>query len=239
MFPLLLYADGQALAESVMVIGDVPGLGVKFVMFVLVALLIVALWRIYDAANAAAPAHRTMNPTMVWLLLIPVFNAFWNFKALPAVSNSLAATLRDKAGSRRLWSERWHGVGGPGCDLDLAAIGYARCRIYLRRFHGGIWYRQSPRRLYPDGCGWGNPETRIRGTGSGHYRVCCHVHRQGAGGQVTAHGGGQCADNTSLIAGHHWDLSGDGTSCACVRLPATLGCDVKHWSLMTLRAGVA
>jgi hypothetical protein len=96
MFPLLLYADGQALAESVMVIGNVSELGVKVVMLLLVALLIVALWRIYDAANAAAPAHRTMNPTMVWLLLIPVFNAFWNFKALPAVSNSLAATLRDK-----------------------------------------------------------------------------------------------------------------------------------------------
>ena len=96
MFPLLLYADGHALAESVTVLGNVSELGVKVVMFVLVALLIVALWRIYDAANAAAPAHRTMNPTMVWLLLIPVFNAFWNFKALPAVSNSLAATLRDK-----------------------------------------------------------------------------------------------------------------------------------------------
>ena len=62
----------------------------------MLVLLVLALWRISDAAQAASPTHRTMNPALVWLLLIPVFQAFWNFKVFPAVSDSLAATLRDK-----------------------------------------------------------------------------------------------------------------------------------------------
>ena len=53
-------------------------------------------WLIFDAAKAAAPEHRTMKPGLVWLMLIPLFNVFWQFKALPAVSNSLKATLDAK-----------------------------------------------------------------------------------------------------------------------------------------------
>jgi len=53
-------------------------------------------WLIVDAAKAAAPEHRTMKPGLVWLMLIPLFNVFWQFKALPAVSNSLKATLDAK-----------------------------------------------------------------------------------------------------------------------------------------------
>jgi len=62
----------------------------------ILALGIVLLWLIYDAAKAASPQHQTMNPSMVWLLLIPFWNVYWNFKALPAVTKSLSATLRDK-----------------------------------------------------------------------------------------------------------------------------------------------
>ena len=85
--------DGKTVIGNAMVASH--GM-MAYVWLVLIVLLIVALWRIYDAAGAAAPVHRTMEPAMVWLLLIPVFNVFWNFKAFPAVSDSLAATLRDK-----------------------------------------------------------------------------------------------------------------------------------------------
>lgn len=69
---------------------------VLFIWMVVIALLVLALWRIFDAANAAAPEHRTMEPGMIWLLLIPIFQVYWNFRALPEVSKSLAATMRDK-----------------------------------------------------------------------------------------------------------------------------------------------
>ena len=53
-------------------------------------------WLIVDAARAAAPEHRTMKPGLFWLMLIPLFNIFWAFKAMPAISNSLKATLDAK-----------------------------------------------------------------------------------------------------------------------------------------------
>jgi len=53
-------------------------------------------WLIVDAAKAAAPEHRTMKPGLFWLMLIPLFNIFWAFKAMPAISNSLKATLDAK-----------------------------------------------------------------------------------------------------------------------------------------------
>jgi hypothetical protein len=97
MVSLLANTNGQTLIQATMMLENTMGPGTIAILWLVVtALLIVALWRINNAANAAAPEHRTMAPGMVWLLLIPVLQVFWNFKALPAVSNSLAATLRDK-----------------------------------------------------------------------------------------------------------------------------------------------
>jgi len=101
---LLANTEGQTWIGNATVIGnlaDLLGGGIALfvmmvVLLVVVGLLVVALWRIVDAANAAAPEHRTMEPNMVWLLLIPIFQAYWNFRALPEVSKSLAATMRDK-----------------------------------------------------------------------------------------------------------------------------------------------
>lgn len=94
---LLANAEGLTWIGNTTMFGDIIGGGIAFfVLLVVVGLLVLALWRIVDAANAAAPEHRTMDPNMVWLLLIPIFQAFWNFRALPEVSKSLAATMRDK-----------------------------------------------------------------------------------------------------------------------------------------------
>ncbi|MCH2133443.1 MAG: hypothetical protein MK116_06815 [Phycisphaerales bacterium] len=88
--------SNQAAGEAA-AIGMMAGFGVFCGVFVvMVAVTILLVWLIYDSAKAASPSHRTMEPGLVWLLLIPVFNAFWNFKALPAVSGSLAGTLRDQ-----------------------------------------------------------------------------------------------------------------------------------------------
>ena len=66
------------------------------IVLICLAIGILLLWLIYSAAKVASPQHQTMEPSMVWLLLIPVWHVYWNFKALPAVSRSLSATLRDK-----------------------------------------------------------------------------------------------------------------------------------------------
>lgn len=76
-------------------------MGGVFAFVIVIALIcfaigILLLWLIFSAAKAASPQHQTMEPSMVWLLLIPFWNVYWNFKALPAVSRSLSATLRDK-----------------------------------------------------------------------------------------------------------------------------------------------
>ena len=72
------------------------------IVLICVAFGIVLLWLIYDAAKAASPQHQTMKPSMVWLLLVPIWHVYWNFKALPAVSKSLSATLHDKGLDQQL-----------------------------------------------------------------------------------------------------------------------------------------
>ncbi len=43
--------------------------------------------RLFDAIPAQ---HRTMEPGMVWLLMIPFFNLFWNFKVYLGLADSFA-----------------------------------------------------------------------------------------------------------------------------------------------------
>lgn len=97
MFQLLATTSGQATADGAVAVGFMAALGAAACYFaVAIGILIVILWLIYDAAKAADPKHQTMEPGFVWLLVIPVFNVFWNFRALPAVADSLSATLRDR-----------------------------------------------------------------------------------------------------------------------------------------------
>ena len=79
-------------------VASILAIGVGLVLLICFVLLIKIglLWLTYDAANAADPDKQTMKPGFVWLLLIPLFNYYWNFVALPAVSDSLSATARGK-----------------------------------------------------------------------------------------------------------------------------------------------
>ncbi|MDG2423234.1 MAG: DUF4328 domain-containing protein [Phycisphaerales bacterium] len=96
MFQILANTSGQAAAESAVAVGFMAALGAAACyLAIVVGVLVVVIWLIYDAAKAADPKHRNMEPGLVWLLIIPIFNVFWNFRALPAVADSLAATLRD------------------------------------------------------------------------------------------------------------------------------------------------
>lgn len=54
------------------------------------------LLTLQKALNRVAPERRTMNPPMVWLCLIPLFNAVWNFMVVLALSKSLGAELASR-----------------------------------------------------------------------------------------------------------------------------------------------
>jgi hypothetical protein len=41
-----------------------------------------------------APSSRTMQPGLVWLLLVPLFNIVWNFLVVIAIAKSLSNELR-------------------------------------------------------------------------------------------------------------------------------------------------
>jgi hypothetical protein len=49
------------------------------------------LLTLQNALNKCAPASRAMDPGMVWLLLIPVFNLIWNFFVVMNIAKSLAS----------------------------------------------------------------------------------------------------------------------------------------------------
>jgi H+/Cl- antiporter ClcA len=63
------------------------------VLFVLGVLLIPAIFYLLTLQNAlskCAPTSRTMEPGMVWLLLIPLLNLIWNFIVVTSMARSLA-----------------------------------------------------------------------------------------------------------------------------------------------------
>ena len=96
-------------------------IGIVLVLIVCLLLLlkIGLLWLTYDAANAADPDKQTMRPGFVWLLLIPLFNYYWNFIALPAVSDSLSATAREKG---KDVGDAGRSVGMVTCYLSLISL---------------------------------------------------------------------------------------------------------------------
>src|SRR5215212_7146459 len=66
---------------------------------VLVVLLIVAVFfliTLQRALNLCAPRNRSMEPAMVWLNLIPMFNFYWNFHTVLQISNSLKREFVDR-----------------------------------------------------------------------------------------------------------------------------------------------
>ena len=53
------------------------------------AITILFLLTLSKALRRCAPENRTMEPGMVWLYLIPIFNLYWQFVTVNRVSESL------------------------------------------------------------------------------------------------------------------------------------------------------
>ncbi len=67
--------------------------GLAFLAIILVAAVFYIL-TLSRALEKCSPASRTMEPGMVWLLLIPLFNIVWSFLVVFALGKSLGNEFR-------------------------------------------------------------------------------------------------------------------------------------------------
>jgi hypothetical protein len=76
------------------------GLGILSALLIITAIMIVPmifyLLTLHKALARCSPENRAMNPPMVWLLLIPLFNLVWQFIVVLNVAKSLGAEFRKR-----------------------------------------------------------------------------------------------------------------------------------------------
>lgn len=75
--------------------------GLEFIIvFIALAILLVPaifyLITLQNTLKAISPENRKMEPGMVWLLLIPLFNIIWNFIVVNRMADSIQAELHKK-----------------------------------------------------------------------------------------------------------------------------------------------
>lgn len=51
----------------------------------------IVCWLLLDAFEHIPERYRLQEPAMVWLLMVPLFNLYWNFKVFPALAESFQA----------------------------------------------------------------------------------------------------------------------------------------------------
>lgn len=76
---------------------------------------VVVCWLMADALRRIPERYRFQEPKMVWLLLIPLFRQYWNFKAFPALCESFQVYFYS------------HGVG----DVEDCGESLARAYCWL------------------------------------------------------------------------------------------------------------
>jgi hypothetical protein len=76
------------------------GLGIITLVLIIFATMLVPkifyLLTLQKALNRCSPECRAMNPGMVWLLLIPLFNLVWQFIVVLNMAKSLGAEFRKR-----------------------------------------------------------------------------------------------------------------------------------------------
>ncbi len=75
-------------------------LGLMALVLVVIAVMLVPtifyLLTLQKALNRCSPESRAMNPGMVWLMLIPLFNLVWHFMIVLNMAKSLGAEFRKR-----------------------------------------------------------------------------------------------------------------------------------------------
>lgn len=102
------HADSNALAAM---LGGGCLIFVLLIVAIGIAVGIFYILTMQKALNLAGERHRKMEPAMVWLMLIPLFNLVWHFFVVKNVSESIKS-----------WAtERQVNVGDGGYTIGLVA----------------------------------------------------------------------------------------------------------------------
>jgi hypothetical protein len=76
------------------------GLGILTGMLIVIAIMLVPLifycLTLQKALNRCSPENRAMNPGMVWLMFIPLFNIVWHFFIVVNMAKSLGAEFQKR-----------------------------------------------------------------------------------------------------------------------------------------------
>ena len=70
--------------------------GVLMVTAIMMVPLIFYCLTLQKALNRCSPENRAMNPGMVWLMFIPIFNIVWHFLIVLNMAKSLGAEFRKR-----------------------------------------------------------------------------------------------------------------------------------------------
>jgi hypothetical protein len=76
------------------------------------AIIVFYILTMQKALNLAGPRHQKMQPAMVWLMLIPLFNLVWHFFVVKNVSESIKS---------------WAAENGKSVDDAAYTIGLIAC----------------------------------------------------------------------------------------------------------------
>jgi hypothetical protein len=79
------------------------------------AITAVICYLLYNAQNAVPPQHRKIEPGMIWLLMIPLFNLVWNFFVFPRVAESYQSAFAERGDPTKGASERSIGLAYAIC----------------------------------------------------------------------------------------------------------------------------
>ncbi len=115
MFPLFAQLNDD---EAVAAVGAV------LCVFLLVYLVVVILFllTLQKALNRCSPRNRTMQPGMVWLNFIPLFNIVWQFITVARVADSLRNEFRSRGQDRG--DDYGRGLGIAACVLGMISGGF-------------------------------------------------------------------------------------------------------------------
>jgi hypothetical protein len=87
-------AANDAAVKAGMAVGFLIGFAIIFAIFLIPAIFFNLT--LQKALNRCAPENRAMQPGMVWLLLIPLFNLVWQFLVVINVAKSLGAEFQKR-----------------------------------------------------------------------------------------------------------------------------------------------
>ena len=114
---LLAQGTDTPAGQKFMLIILLVGVGVP--LLIGLAITIATILLVSNALKDVPPKYRKIEPGMVWLLLIPLFNVVWTFVVLPGVSRSFQRYFAARGCTE-------HGDCGEGIGLRFA-ICFAVC----------------------------------------------------------------------------------------------------------------